>query len=69
MLDDNTIDFFLKNLHENRVKFPEERNAFVFVIHMASRRHEQTGNNEIAPIRRIRAMFLRLDYIGGDACK
>ena len=29
MLEVNTIDFFPKNLHENRVKFPEERNAFV----------------------------------------
>ena len=29
MLGVNTIAFFLKNLHENRVKFPEERNAFV----------------------------------------
>ena len=32
MLDDNTIKFFLKNLRENRVKFPEERNAFVLDI-------------------------------------
>ena len=28
MLDDNTIELFLRNLHE-RVKFPEERNASV----------------------------------------
>ena len=30
MLVVNTIEFFFsKNLHENGVKFPEERNAFV----------------------------------------
>ena len=29
MLGVNTIEIFSKNLHENRVKFPEERNAFV----------------------------------------
>ena len=29
MLGIRTIEFFSKNLHENRVYFPEERNAFV----------------------------------------
>ena len=29
MLDHNTTEFFAKNLHENKVHFPEERNAFV----------------------------------------
>ena len=29
MLEVNTIEFFFTNLHENRVKFPEERNSFV----------------------------------------
>ena len=32
MLDDNTIEFFLRNLYEIWFKFPEERNAFVHVI-------------------------------------
>ena len=30
MLVVHTIIFFSKNLHENGVYFPEERNAFVF---------------------------------------
>ena len=29
MLDHNITEFFAKDLHENKVQFPEERNAFV----------------------------------------
>ena len=29
MLGVNTIDFFLNNVHENRVLFPDKRNTFV----------------------------------------
>ena len=38
MLDDNTIEFFLRNLYE--MGFPEERNAFVRVIRRG--RHDVT---------------------------
>ena len=31
-------EFFSKNLHENRVKFQEERNAFVLLDHHHGRR-------------------------------
>ena len=37
MLRVNTIEFFLKNLHENRVKLPEERNAFVLDLQYGRR--------------------------------
>ena len=37
MLKVNTIEFFLKNLHENRVKLPEERNAFVLDLQYGRR--------------------------------
>ena len=37
MLRVNTIEFFSKNLHENRVKLPEERNAFVLDLQYGRR--------------------------------
>ena len=43
MLRVNTVEFFSKNYHENRVYFPEERSVFVF-DHQHSRRHVQTSN-------------------------
>ena len=44
MLRVNTVEFFSKNYHENRVYFPEERSVFVF-DHQHSRRHVQTSNS------------------------
>ena len=37
MLKVNTIEFFLQNLHENRVKLPEERNDFVLDLQYGRR--------------------------------
>ena len=37
MLRVHKIEFFLKNLHENRVKLPEERNAFVLDLQYGRR--------------------------------
>ena len=37
MLKVNTTEFFLNNLPENRVKLPEERDAFVFDLQYGRR--------------------------------
>ena len=54
MLGVNTIDFFLKNLQENRVLFPEERNALVLDhqhclrdVTCANQQYERVGKSFI----------------------
>ena len=57
MLRVNTVEFFSKNYHENRVYFPEERSVFVF-DHQHSRRHVQTSNS---PFEKSNLHFLALN--------
>ena len=51
MLGVNAMEFFWKNLHEKRVSFAKERNAFVLDHHYDrhGRRHVQTINLQVFP--------------------
>ena len=50
MLDHNTTEFFAKDLHENKVQFPEERNAFV--LDYQHGRRDVTCNQQLGTVRK-----------------